>query len=443
MIQEILNLIDEKRIQAARELLADCNMVDLAEGLEELEQHELVKVFRMLPKDSAADVFAYMTRDLQKRVIDSITDRELAEIMDELFLDDTVDMIEEMPANVVKRILMSADKETRSLINHFLQYPDDSAGSIMTIEFVDLRKDMTVQESFNHIRQTGIDKETVYTCYVTNDYRKLLGVISVRTLLLSKPEDRIEDIMDSQFVFARTLDDQEEIARLFDHYDLLSIPVVDNEMRLVGIITIDDALDVIQEENTEDFEKMAAMLPSDVPYLDTGIIIQARRRTPWLLFLMFSAIFTGAIITFFEDSLAVMPALVAFIPMLMGTGGNSGSQAATLVIRGLALDQLGPRNVMQIVWKELRISVLVGAMLAVINIARIALFNHSFALALTVGLSMYVTVVMAKLVGCLLPLLAQKLKLDPAIMAAPLITTMVDAGSLIAFFLIARAVLHI
>ena len=443
MIQDVLKLIYEKKHHEARSLLAEFNEVDLAESLEVLEQHELVKIFRMLSKDMAADVFSYLSRDLQKRIIDSITDRELADIMDDLFLDDTVDMIDEMPANVVKRILMNADKETRTLINHFLQYPDESAGSIMTIEFVDLRKRMTVQEAFDHIRQTGVDKETVYTCYVTDEYRRMEGLVSVRTMLLSDPDAHLEDIMDTQFVFVKTHDDQEEIARLFDHYDLLSIPVVDNEMRLVGIITIDDALDVIQEESTEDFEKMAAMLPSDLPYLDTSSTILARRRIPWLLFLMVSALFTGAIITIFEDSLAVMPALVAFIPMIMGTGGNSGSQSATLIIRGLALDQLTPADVLKITWKEARIALIVGSILAIINIIRVAIFNHSILLAITVGFSLAATVIISKLIGCLLPLLAQKLKMDPAIMAAPVITTLVDAGSLFAFFLFAKLILNI
>ena len=443
MLSDILYLINNKKIQEARDRLADLQTYDIAEGLEALDQHDLVKVFRVLPKDVAADVFAYLSRDFQKSVIDSITDRELAEIMDELFLDDTVDMIEEMPANVVKRLLMSADKETRVLINHFLQYPDDSAGSIMTIEFVDLRKDMTVEQSFEHIRQTGIDKETVYTCYVTDDFRKLYGVVSVRTLLLSDPDDLIEAVMDTQFVYVKTHDDQEVIGRLFDRYDLLTIPVVDNELRLVGIITVDDALDVIQEENTEDFEKMAAMLPSDLPYLDTGVFVHARRRIPWLLVLMVSAILTGTIITHYEDALAVLPALVAFIPMLMDTGGNSGSQAATLVIRGMALDQIKPRDLLRIIWKEIRVAVMVGAVLAVFNIARIALVNQSFVLALTVGLSLYATVIMAKLVGCMLPIVAQKIKIDPAIMAAPVITTIVDAGSLVVYFLFARLILSI
>ncbi|NLM77909.1 MAG: magnesium transporter [Ruminococcaceae bacterium] len=443
MMDLILELIHTRKFHEARETLAEMNTVDLAEALIELPQPDLIRVFRMLPKDMAAEVFSYLTRDAQKRIIDTITDQEISEIMTELFLDDTVDMIEEMPANVVKRLLRNTDHKTRTLINQLLQYPEHSAGSIMTVEFVDLRKAMTVRQAFEHIRQTGLDKETIYTGYVTDNQRHLEGLISIKTLLLASLDDLIEDLMDTQYIYASTLDDQEQIAYLFDHYDLLSIPVVDTENRLVGIITVDDALDVLQEENTEDFEKMVAVLPSDKSYLETSIGVHARRRIPWLLFLMVSAIFTGFIITFFEDSLAVMPALVAFIPMLMGTGGNSGSQAATLVIRGLALQEITFSDIVKVFWKEMRISILVGAVLSVINIVRIYLFNHSLQLAITVGLSLYVTVILAKLPGSLLPLLATKLKLDPAIMAAPVITTLVDAGSLLFFFIIAKAILPI
>lgn len=443
MISDILELIQKRHVQAAREALSHLHAADLAEVFEELEPHDLVRLFRVMPKDMAADVFSYLSRDEQKRLIDLITDRELSEIMDDLFIDDTVDMIEEMPANVVKRILKNADRETRSLINHFLQYPEDSAGSIMTIEYVDLRRTMTVSEALGHIRETGPDKETLYTCYVTDDTRKLLGIVSVRTLLLADTDALIGSIMTDHYIAAHTLDDQEHIAYLFDHYDLLSIPVVDNEQRLVGIITVDDVLDVIQEENTEDFEKMAAMLPTDVSYLDTPSTVHARRRIPWLLFLMVSAIFTGGIITHFEASLAVMPALVAFIPMLMGTGGNCGAQASTLIIRGLALNQIHVSDILRIIWKELRVSILVGAALSIINIARIYIANQNLLLSITVGLSLYVTVIIAKLIGASLPLVARQLKMDPAIMASPLITTLVDAGSLFVFFTIARLILHV
>ena len=377
MIKDILELIHERKLQEARLELEELNPVDLAKDFEELNSLEQIKVFRMLPKNMAADVFSYFSRDLQVKIIDMITDRELGEIIDDLFLDDAVDLIEEMPANVVKRLLKNTDVKTRSLINQFLKYPDDSAGSIMTIEFVDLRKNMTVQEALEHIRQTGVDKETVYTCYVIDDFRKLIGHVSAHKMLVSERSDLIENIMESSIISVRTTDDQEEVARLFDTYDLISLPVTDKEERLVGIITVDDIVDVIQEENTEDFEKMAALLPSDEPYLDTTSFVMARRRIPWLLFLMLSAIFTGTIITFFEDSLAVMPALVAFIPMLMDTGGNCGSQAATLIIRGLALNQVRISDVARVLWKELRVAVLVGAVLSVFYIIRIYNMNGS------------------------------------------------------------------
>ncbi len=443
MIPDIIELIHNKKFQEARKALVSINTVDLAEAFDDLEQPDLVKLFSMLPKDIAADVFAYLSREAQKRIIDSINDQELTGIMDDLFLDDTVDMIEEMPANVVKRLLANADKQKRLLINQFLQYPENSAGTIMTSEFVDLRKTMTVQEAFDHIRQTGLDKETIYTCYITDNQRKLEGIVSIRTLLLADRDTRLENLMSISFISASTHDDQETIAYLFDHYDLLSIPVVDYEKRLVGIITVDDALDIIQEENTDDFVQMAAVVPYQEPYLETKILVHARQRIPWLLILMISAIFAGIIITFFEDSLAIMPALVAFIPMLMGTGGNSGSQAATLVIRGLALKQIVPGDLLRVVWKELRVSVVIGAILAVINIVRIAIFNQPWLLALTVGLSLYMTVIIAKLIGCLLPIVATRLKLDPAIMAAPLITTIVDASSLLFYFSMARIILQI
>jgi magnesium transporter len=442
-MQKILELIHDKKYQAARRDLIQYNPVDLAEAFEQLNHYEQIKIFRMLPKNLAADVFSYFSRDMQMQIIAMITDRELGDILDELFLDDAVDLFEEMPANVVKRLLKNTDDQTRSLINQFLKYPEDSAGSIMTIEYVDLRKSMTVAEALEHIRMTGVDKATVYTCYVIDEARKLLGTVSAHTLLVAPPLQKLSGLMETKVQYVTTTSDQEEAARLFDTYDLVALPVTDHEDRLVGIITVDDIVDVIQEENTEDFEKMAALLPSDEPYLETGALLLARRRIPWLLFLMFSAIFTGAIITFFEDSLAVMPALVAFIPMLMGTGGNCGSQAATLVIRGLALGQVKTGDALKVMFKELQISLTVGAVLSLINIVRVYLMNDSLLLAITVGISMFMTVVIAKLIGSLLPLLAEKLRLDPAIMASPVITTVVDASALLAFFSVARLILHI
>ena len=441
MLDQILDLIHEKKFHEARELLMEINAVDLAEMLLDLPQQDLVKIFRMLGKDKAADVFTYLTRDAQKMLIDLMTDKELSEIMAELFMDDTVDMIEEMPANVVKRLLLNADKDTRALINQFLQYPEESAGSIMTIEFIDLHKTMTVHEAFEHIRQTGLDKETIYTEYVTDEQRRLEGIVSIKTLLLSDPEVLVEEIMDKQFVYAQTHDDQERIAYLFNHYDLLSIPVVDMENRLVGMITVDDVLDVVQEENTEDFEKMAAVLPSDRAYLQTPTLVHARRRLPWLLFLMISAFFTGSIISEYEEALAVMPALMAFIPMLMDTGGNCGSQSATLIIRGLALQEIKFTDFFKIFFKELRVSMIVGIILSAVNIFRIYIFGHDILLAATVGASLLLTVVISKLIGGLLPLVTAKLKMDPAIMASPVITTIVDAGALLFYFKSAQIIL--
>ncbi|NLW11962.1 MAG: magnesium transporter [Clostridiaceae bacterium] len=443
MLTNILNMIHNKDYQGARAELIRLNPVDLAAQFDDLNPYEQIKIFRMLPKNEAAEVFSYFTRDTQINIIAMITDKELGEIIDELFLDDAVDLFEEMPANVVKRLLKNTDDQTRSLINQFLKYPEDSAGSIMTIEYVDLRRNMTVQQALDHIKETGIEKATVYTSYVIDEARKLIGTVSALDLLITDRSETIDKIIESNVPHVKTNADQEEAARLFDYYDLIALPVTDMEDRLVGIITVDDIVDVIQEENTEDFEKMAALLPSDKPYLETGSLFLARKRIPWLLFLMFSAMFTGGIISYFEDSLAVMPALVAFIPMLMDTGGNCGSQAATLVIRGLALGQVKMRDAIKVLLKEFQISIIVGAVLSVINIIRIYFMNSSLILAITVGLSLYVTVIIAKVTGSMLPIIAERFKLDPAIMASPVITTIVDASALLAFFSIARLLLKI
>ncbi len=443
MLTNILNMIHNKDYQGARAELIRLNPVDLAAQFDDLNPYEQIKIFRMLPKNEAAEVFSYFTRDTQINMIAMITDKELGEIIDELFLDDAVDLFEEMPANVVKRLLKNTDDQTRSLINQFLKYPEDSAGSIMTIEYVDLRRNMTVQQALDHIKETGIEKATVYTSYVIDEARKLIGTVSALDLLITDRSETIDKIIESNVPHVKTNADQEEAARLFDYYDLIALPVTDMEDRLVGIITVDDIVDVIQEENTEDFEKMAALLPSDKPYLETGSLFLARKRIPWLLFLMFSAMFTGGIISYFEDSLAVMPALVAFIPMLMDTGGNCGSQAATLVIRGLALGQVKMRDAIKVLLKEFQISIIVGAVLSVINIIRIYFMNSSLILAITVGLSLYVTVIIAKVTGSMLPIIAERFKLDPAIMASPVITTIVDASALLAFLSIARLLLKI
>lgn len=443
MLTNILDMIHNKDYQGARAELIRLNPVDLAAQFDDLNPYEQIKIFRMLPKNEAAEVFSYFSREIQINMIAMITDKELREIIDELFLDDAVDLFEEMPANVVKRLLKNTDDQTRSLINQFLKYPEDSAGSIMTIEYVDLRRNMTVQQALDHIKETGIEKATVYTSYVIDEARKLIGTVSALDLLITDRSETIDKIIESNVPHVKTNADQEEAARLFDYYDLIALPVTDMEDRLVGIITVDDIVDVIQEENTEDFEKMAALLPSDKPYLETGSLFLARKRIPWLLFLMFSAMFTGGIISYFEDSLAVMPALVAFIPMLMDTGGNCGSQAATLVIRGLALGQVKMRDAIKVLLKEFQISIIVGAVLSVINIIRIYFMNSSLILAITVGLSLYVTVIIAKVTGSMLPIIAERFKLDPAIMASPVITTIVDASALLAFFSIARLLLKI
>ena len=439
MYEKIKLLLVERKFAEIRELLAEENVVDTAQVFEEIPEEDFLRLFRMLSKELAAEIFSYMSTECQQRVVEAVTDRELSGIIDELFLDDTVDLVEEMPASVVKRILANTKGEKRALINRFLQYGEDTAGSIMTIEFVDLKKEMTVADAFSHIRKTGIDKETIYTCYVTDKNRKLEGVITVKTLLLAGYDDIVGDLMDTNIIFATTEDDKEEVANDFNKYDFLSIPVVDREKRLVGIVTIDDAIDVIQEENTEDFEKMAAITPSEDPYLKTKVLSHAKNRIVWLLVLMVSATFTGAIITKFEDAFTVIPVLVSFIPMLMDTGGNCGSQTSTLVIRGMALDEIQGRDFLKVWWKEVSVAVIVGAVLAVFNIIRIYLLNgHDILLSLTVSLSLYATIVIAQSVGCLLPIGAKKIGLDPAVAASPIITTIVDACALTIYFTVAK-----
>ncbi len=444
MLQNIPELLAERRYAALRKILAEANIVDVAELFDELPEESCVLVFRLLPKETAADVFSYMEKDAQKRIVDGITDRELSGIIDDLFLDDAVDFIEEMPANVVKRVLASAGGQKRALINRFLRYKEDSAGSLMTIEFVGLKKEMTVSAAFDTIRRTGPDKETIYTCYVMDENRKLEGIVSVKTLLLSPMDALVGDIMDTHVVFVSTEDDREEIVNIFQKYDLLSLPVVDLERRLVGIITIDDAVEVLQQENTEDFSLMAAVTPSETPYLKTGVFSHARRRVFWLLLLMLSSAFSGTILTRFQDSFAVMPILVSFMPMLMNTGGNCGSQASTLIIRGLSLGEIRGRDTLRVWWREVRVAVLVGVVLALVNLVRIWLFyDHDMNLGLSVSVSLLATVVIAKSVGCLLPIGAKKLGLDPAIMASPIITTVVDICALALYFSVAKMILHI
>ncbi|AYF53373.1 magnesium transporter [Clostridium botulinum C] len=444
MKELILNLINKNSYAEARNYLSKMNVVDIAEFMENLDNQKLLIVFRILPKDMASDVFSYISNELQQYIIESITDKEIKNIIEDLFFDDTIDLLEEMPSNVVNKILINTDEEKRQLINQFLNYPQDSAGSIMTIEYVDLRRNMTVKEAIAHIRETGIDKRTIHTCYIINKDRKLEGVVSIRNLILSEENDIVEDIMETKVIYAHTTDDQEKIAILFKKYDIVTMPIVDKECRLVGIVTIDDVVDIIEQENTEDIQKMAAMEPSEEEYLKTSVFVLAKNRIVWLLVLMISAIFTGNIIRKFENVLQSVVVLASFIPMLMDTGGNAGSQSSTLIIRGLALGEIKLNDIFKVIWKELRVGFIVGIALSSINFIRIYYIDKvSIFIALTVCISLFFTVILAKFVGGMLPIIAQKLKVDPAIMASPLITTMVDAVALIIYFSIACILLGI
>ena len=442
--EEILAIIknDSVNIFGQKALICNLQTMDIAELLKELNKEKIIQLFRILPKAVASEVFADMDSDHQQLIVEALTDMEIGEIMGKLFVDDAVDFIEEMPATVVKRVLNNVQPAKRKLINQILQYPDDSAGSIMTTEYINLREDATVQEAFDSIRSTGLNKETIYTCYVIRKDHLLVGVISAKRLMLANPTERIGDLMDTTIVFAYTTDDQETVASQFQKYDFLAMPVVDKEQRLVGIITIDDILDVIVEEGTEDMEKMGALAPSDDPYMKTSIVRLAKNRFLWLLVLMLSATITAALIEGFEESLAVMPILMAFIPMLMDTGGNSGCQSSTLIIRGMALGEIRLRDFLRVFWKEIRVGLLCGLALAAINFGRIYVMNgQNLLLSITVSLTLICTVLVAKTAGGLLPMLAKCLKIDPAMMAAPVITTVADAASLIIYFGMARAIL--
>lgn len=443
-MENILKLINEKKFIEAKEKLEKENVVDIASFLEGIDKESVIKTFRVLPKDMAADVFAYLDHEERMHIINSITDSEISNIINDLYIDDTVDFLEELPANVVKKVLKNTDETKRKIINNFLNYPDSSAGSIMTIEYADLKQSMTVSDAINHIKKTGIDKETINTCYVIDNNRVLLGIISLRKLILSSNDILIEDLMKKEFISVNTLDDQENIAHLFKKYDLLSIPVTDNEKRLVGIITIDDIVDIIDQENTEDFQIMAGMEPNEEEYLKTSVWDLAKHRILWLLVLMISATFTGNIIRHFEDVLSSVVILASFIPMLMDTGGNAGSQSSTLVIRGLALGEIKLSDGFKVMFKEFRVSLLTGSILAIVNFIRIYFFEKvSFLISLTVCISLFFTVIVAKLVGGILPIIAKKLKLDPAIMASPLITTIVDAIALTLFFSLSVVLLNL
>lgn len=444
MKEIILNLLEQGKYADAKIEIIKMNVVDIAQLFEELEQQKLLVIFRILPKEIASGVFSYISNELQRYIIESITDKEIKNILDELFFDDTIDFLEEMPSNIVKKVLKNTDESTRNLINQFLNYPEYSAGSIMTIEYADLKKEMTIEQAIKHIKHTGVDKETIHTCYVIDEFRKLEGVISLRKIILSEDDLLVKDIMKSDVIYVNTHDDQEKIAALFKKYDLLSMPVVDNERRLVGIVTIDDIIDIIDQENTEDFEKMAAMQPSEEEYLKTNAFVLAKNRLTWLIILMISATFTGNIIRNFDAVLQSVVILTAFIPMLMDTGGNAGSQSSTLIIRGLALGEINLKDVFKVLWKEFQVSFLVGIVLSALNFVRIYYFEKiDLFVSLTVCITLLFTVVLAKIVGGMLPILAKKIKVDPALMAGPLITTIVDAVTLIVYFSMAKWLLGI
>lgn len=448
---ELFSKLENKQYRSLKLTLCDMNEYDIAAFLEELDPSQLAMVFRMLSKEQAAEVFANLEVQEQECIINSVTDAELGSIIEELYVDDAVDMMEELPANVVKRVMRTATPETRNLINQFLKYPENSAGSIMTAEFVDLKKYMNVRESIARIRRIGEDKETIYTCFVTSADRKLEGIVTVKDLLLSDDESSIEDIMDTRVICAKTTDDQEEVSALISDYDMLVVPIVDKENRLVGIVTVDDVIDVLEQEATEDIEKMAAILPSDRPYMRSSVWELWKNRIPWLLLLMISATFTGMIITSFESALAAQVALTAFIPMLMDTGGNTGSQASVTIIRALSLGDVEFRDILRVIWKEFRVALLCGVVLAVVSFGKILLVDRlllgndsiTVFVALTVTLTLVITVLCAKFVGCTLPMLAQRLGFDPAVMASPLITTIVDAVALLVYFAVAKLLLGV
>ena len=431
-----IKLLAQREFKAVRSILDVMNEVDIASLLSTLSDKELALAFRLIPKDKAAEVFSNMDTSMQTYLVTMFTEKELKELLDDLYMDDTVDMLEELPANLVKRILATVSASDRSMINQLLNYPEDSAGSIMTTEYVDLREEMTVGQAMAHIKKTGIHKETIYTCYIT-ERRKLVGIVSAKDLMTTDDDVPIKDLMETEIISVYTHSDQEQVAQLFTKYDLLALPVIDQDGRMVGIVTFDDAMDVMVDEATEDITKMAAINPSEKTYFETSVLQHAKNRIPWLLILMFTSIITGTIITRYENAFAAIPLLVSFIPMLMDTGGNCGSQSATLIIRGIALDEIRFTDLFKVMFKEFRISLIVGAFLAVANGVRIFIQYHNPGLAVVIACSLMGTVIMAKLVGCTLPLLAKKVNLDPAIMASPLITTLVDTFSILIYFNIA------
>lgn len=442
-IEEIEELLKEKKFNELKAKLNEMKSADISDILDELDKESVIKVFRILSKEKAGMTFSYMESDMREKLIQDLTDAELKNVMDELFMDDTVDLIEEMPSNIVPKILKAVNKNDRKVINELLKYPEDSAGSIMTTEFIDLKENMTVEQALERIREIGTDSETIYTCYVLDKNRTLQGIINIKEILLASKNTQIKDLMETNIISVTTTEDQEEVAKKFDKYDFYALPVVDNEQRLVGIVTVDDAINVLQDEVAEDFEKMAAMQPNVEGYFETSVFKHAKNRITWLLVLMLSAALTGMIITKYENAFAVVPLLVAFIPMIMDTGGNCGSQSSTLIIRGLATDEIELKDIFRVLWKEIRVSIIVGIVLAIVNGIRIFIQYQDLKISITIGITLMVTVTLAKILGCLLPLLAKKIKLDPAIMAAPLITTLVDTLSILVYFQIATVIIGI
>ena len=437
-----VQLLGQRQFKAVRSILDVMNEVDIASLLSDLEDKELALAFRLIPKDKAAEVFANMNHSMQSYLVEIFSEKELKELIDDLYMDDTVDLLEELPANLVNRILDTVSPSDRTLINQLLNYPEDSAGSIMTTEYVDIRETMTVAQTMAHIKETGIHKETIYTCYVT-DHRRLLGIVSAKDLMTTADDVLIRDLMETEIISVSTHTDKEEVAQLFTKYDFLALPVLDQDERMVGIVTFDDAMDVMVEEATEDITKMAAMSPSEKTYFETSVLDHAKHRIAWLLILMFSATITGSIITKYENAFAAIPLLVSFIPMLMDTGGNCGSQSSTLIIRGLALGEIQFSDLFRVMFKEFRVSLIVGIALALANGLRILIMYRNTGLALVIGLSLIATIVISKLIGCVLPLVAKKLHMDPAIMASPLITTLVDTCSILIYFTIATQVFQL
>lgn len=451
IVQKISDLYRNKKYTKIKETLTEINPADIAMLFEEFAENQQILLFRLLPKEEAAETFVELDNDTQEALIRAFSDTELREVLDELYLDDTVDIIEEMPATIVKRILKNTDSQTRASINTLLRYPEDSAGSIMTPEFVDLKRNTTVEDAFKRIRRTGVDKETIYTCYVTDESRHLIGVLTVKELLLHDYEDKIEDLMETNVIYVNTHDDQETAANLLSKYDFLALPVVDMENRLVGIITIDDAMDVLVDENTEDIHKMNAIMPNEKPYLKMGVVETWKSRIMWLLFLMVSATFTSMILNSFENKLSAMIILTSFIPMLTGTSGNSGGQASAVIVRALSLNEISFKDIIKVLWKELRVGLLCGVTLAAVNFVKIWFIDRALLgmneitiqVDLVISLTLIIEIMFAKMVGCAFPILAKKLKLDPAVISSPFITTVMDALSLLIYFGLATAILKI